>query len=297
MSKETSPDHVPPSTGHPLAVVLYPTSFAGVIILTVTQLLLYVILLGFTPPRSLLRPAALPLLTFLLWNLYQTCYLGVPLDILNAMIGGFASGWWVQYIVSALILQEHYPTAPSSAPQNAVPERSPAKKGTFWNRTWYGLKKINSQRNLGTEKEAKKIPHFSTSDPSYVPSRRAFLVQKGAAIITCYLLLDLLTLNPPDVSSNATTFSAEKVRLLSRITELSGEEVKTRAMASIGQWVASYIFLTMAHSVLAFATVLLRFYEPRDWRPLFGSITELYSVRRFWGYVFVSFFLPFNPLL
>jgi hypothetical protein len=73
------------------------------------------------------------------------------------------------------------------------------------------------------------------------------------------------------------------VPIFSRLNEISHSELKTRAMASVGHWVAGYTFLTLLHSIIAFATVLLGIYEPKSWPPLFGSVREIYSIRQTWG--------------
>ncbi|KAK8044993.1 hypothetical protein PG993_005017 [Apiospora rasikravindrae] len=58
--------------------------------------------------------------------------------------------------------------------------------------------------------------------------------------------------------------------------------------------------LTGVHDLAALLCVsLLRWDQPRDWPPLFGDITEAYSLRRFWGVYWhrlhVASFTSFMP--
>jgi hypothetical protein len=41
--------------------------------------------------------------------------------------------------------------------------------------------------------------------------------------------------------------------------------------------------LDVSYSVAALITTALGIYSPRDWPPLFGSISDSWTVRRFWG--------------
>ena len=167
---------------------VYPQSFSEVVLLLLLQLFLYVAVLGFTGPRSLLRPTTVPVAGVLLWILGLTTYENVPRDVLNTMIGGIASGWWVQFIVSGTLKKENFadggPLKQKSGKQTAL------KKRGFLARIMFGLNKINSQRNVGTPEEAKNIPPYSRKDRGYVPSRPVFLGHTAFTIIGAFLFLE-----------------------------------------------------------------------------------------------------------
>lgn len=140
-----------------------------------------------------------------------------------------------------------------------------------------------STRNFGTNHQVKDIPGFSKKDPSYVPSRGKFLVQRALLALFAFLVMDVLTARPPDVSQNPITFGQDRVLVFRRLGEITAEEFKTRVIITAGQYVGIYIMLTIIHSAISFFTVLSGLYQPREWPPLFGSITEMWSLRQFWG--------------
>ncbi|KAL5003740.1 membrane bound O-acyl transferase family-domain-containing protein [Aspergillus recurvatus] len=66
--------------------------------------------------------------------------------------------------------------------------------------------------------------------------------------------------------------------------QLSPHHLQVRAVMSV-QWIwRAYFFLEFYHSLLAIVfVVILRFDDPGEWPPLFGTPLEAYSVRGFWG--------------
>ncbi|KAL4876705.1 membrane bound O-acyl transferase family-domain-containing protein [Aspergillus karnatakaensis] len=66
--------------------------------------------------------------------------------------------------------------------------------------------------------------------------------------------------------------------------QLSSHQVQVRAIMSV-QWIwRAYFFLEFYHSLLAIVFVaILRFDCPDEWPGLFGSPSNAYSVRKFWG--------------
>ncbi|OTA97675.1 hypothetical protein M434DRAFT_42733, partial [Hypoxylon sp. CO27-5] len=81
---------------------------------------------------------------------------------------------------------------------------------------------------------------------------------------------------------------------------ITRRDLTIRAVISV-YWIwDSYTCLTLAHDFLAILFVLvLRWDLPTDWPPLFGSLGNSYSLRRFWGVFWqrlhVYPFLAFTP--
>jgi hypothetical protein len=44
-----------------------------------------------------------------------------------------------------------------------------------------------------------------------------------------------------------------------------------------------YASLNLAHILASLMSVTLGLYQPCEWPPLFGSLTDAYTVRRLWG--------------
>ncbi|KAG9237506.1 membrane bound O-acyl transferase family-domain-containing protein [Amylocarpus encephaloides] len=257
--------------GEILSDLPYPKTILGSVGLVGLQLATCVSGLGFTPSDSLIRPAIFPIIGASLYTLGQTCTEVMPRLLLSNLIGGVACGWLTQYIVSGLILKENIESTPVKG----------EKKPGFMQRFMFGLNKVNSQRNVGSAYEI--VPPFSSKDPAYVPSRRAFLMWVGAKALGAYILLDVMTSGEADVSKTPILFAADKVFLFSRLGDVTLEELKLRASVSIGHWIGSYLVLQLFHSSLAFGTVALGFYEPKSWPPLFNSFSTVWSLRQYWG--------------
>lgn len=273
----------------------YPTSPSGLAVVGLVQLGISTSVLGFTSSHSILRPALLPAITATVYILAARSYDLAPTFFVSNCIGGIVCGWWHQYVVSALIQHANVEDGgPSQTPRGAKElngssitkqpgQRKRVGKPGFFKRVLFGLNTINSQRNIGTPQEARHVPHFSNANPNYTPSRANFLGKTGLKIVVSYFIMDFLTSSTPDLSQNSRLFAPAFVPLLSRLGEVSMDEMKRRVMSSIGQWVGIYTVLQLVHSCLAFVTVSLGVYEPSGWRPLFGSVKDVYSIRNFWG--------------
>ncbi|KAH9907720.1 hypothetical protein F4778DRAFT_797809 [Xylariomycetidae sp. FL2044] len=81
---------------------------------------------------------------------------------------------------------------------------------------------------------------------------------------------------------------------------LNKKDICLRIIFSV-HWIwITYVSLTISHDMFAILfVVLLRWDLPREWPELFGSISEAYSVRRFWGVFWhklhVAPFASFTP--
>lgn len=161
-------------------------------------------------------------------------------------------------------------------------------KNSIWARAKLGFLITTSFRFTGTPYEVKNVPHFSSRDPSYIPSRREFLRQKAITALTCYLILNLFSLFSSDPATNAAAaaaanYSPAMIPIFARLSQVSSQELIKRLITTLGAGFGAYCFQLGVHSFVAFLDVGLGMSEVRYWRPLFGSLKEAYTVRRFWG--------------
>jgi hypothetical protein len=73
------------------------------------------------------------------------------------------------------------------------------------------------------------------------------------------------------------------VPLLSRVFEVSTNEIATRMQISIAYWAAQYCMLQVLYSLFAVIGVCSKPEDLKFWRPAFGPISTSYTVRGFWG--------------
>ncbi|KAH8912352.1 hypothetical protein BR93DRAFT_922317 [Coniochaeta sp. PMI_546] len=151
-----------------------------------------------------------------------------------------------------------------------------------WTRYLFGLATSTNWRLLNTPWEVNGCPQFSAADKPYVPSRPSFLIKATAVFLACYYFMDFLIVagrqNPPNISA----FTPDKVPVFTRLGEITAEEVITRLAASIMHFVGTYCVVQSFYYATAVPCVALGS-QVRDWRPAFGSLSELYTVRKFWG--------------
>jgi hypothetical protein len=144
----------------------------------------------------------------------------------------------------------------------------------------FGSQVSSSTRCVGSSKEAANIPHFSTQDPHYVPTRTTFLLRHFCLVISCYHLNTFAI--DTQLRVNQTLLSKSWITL-SQSRSISLEEVYTRVIITITYWTAQYCFLQLFYSVFAIIGAIFKPSELKLWRPFFGSIKTSYTIRNFWG--------------
>lgn len=251
------------------------------------------VMVGFTPPASSMRYAALPPILAFNW-LLQPTYLERLQN--KPQAGYIAIGVMLntlQYIELALRSQWSFEThslgttipleQDGHKPNNLRRTKNRNNNGTFWERLRFGYFAMFSSRLCGTPYEVKNIPPFDPKDSTYVPSRTRFLLRKLGIAMLGYLIIDFLIGSDRDRSMNPIIFSAANVPLLTRIKNVSGMELAVRSASVLTFWVANYCFLQLFIAVSAIARVACGLDDVKFWRPMFGSLREAYSIRRFWG--------------
>ncbi|KAF8861724.1 hypothetical protein BDZ45DRAFT_687269 [Acephala macrosclerotiorum] len=258
------------------------------------QLTSSIFTLGFTTPSSVLRPAILPI--------QFTCAYIICLNMKNfiprlgwaATICCISTMFAFSYLEMAILSKwsfENQGPAPTISKSKTGAENGNGKKGELkmerredavWERVKFGFGSLMSFRDLNTPHETKNCPHFSSSDPSYVPSRSRFLLATLPKFMLCYLLLDIIESQPPPPDAQA-LFSSSKIPVFRGLAEIRGEEVALRVGASLGFWLMLYCMLSAMSFFLGLVCVGLGVSEVKEWRPLMGPISAAYTVRRFWG--------------
>ena len=164
-------------------------------------------------------------------------------------------------------------------------DRKDMKRNTsfspFLARLKYGIAAASTFRYQMEKKSARSV----TSDGGKSTAKRsAFLYHTALKVLACYLILDLMGLGA-DGDSNAKNFAPTKVPLLSRLHEISLVELSMRILVTLGAGVGIYCAQEGLQSSIAFLAVATGLSDAEDWQPRFGSVTEAYSIQRFWGYV------------
>ena len=263
---------------HPLTLFLYEITIGATAI-------------AFCPPSSAVRYVALLMITACVLLAIPTCLEKMHRVSYAGLLAGSIIGAWLQYVEKALLSQwcftsptaERGSTAPKHNGGDVHGKRLSERGVTTRERLVFGHHAMFSYRNVGAPDEVKNVPPFSTKDLAYEPSRGQFLLKKAVILVVCYATIDLITFCGGRPEENHLQFSADKVPLLRRFGDVSLEELVLRLATTVSLFVVLYCFIQCYTSIVAIVGVATGMDEVKHWRPTFGSLSEAYTIRRFWG--------------
>ncbi|PGH28362.1 hypothetical protein GX50_08900 [[Emmonsia] crescens] len=152
----------------------------------------------------------------------------------------------------------------------------------FYDKVRWSLDRVINKRRINRVDQTRHVPYFDSSRPHHTPSRRSFLLFRTVRCILLYLALDLITSQP--LEDAQVKFAPGKERIFARIM------AKDISPAEIGETFG----MIMAHSICGYTTLLAGYDffslvavglckgQVSDWRPLFGDIRQVYTIRTFW---------------
>ncbi|KAB5530400.1 membrane bound O-acyl transferase family-domain-containing protein [Coniochaeta sp. 2T2.1] len=263
------------------------------------QTLLSVIMMGFTKPRSMLRLAFFPLIVLIAIAHYRTTTFH--------SWGAVASGLFQAYVSCYPVYYSHYVLfrrfafdagGPSSShsftsnnkhndksrSNNTSNADTEVRRGSAWSRLLFGLKVHSYCRYPTTPYEVPNCPHWSDTDESYAPSRSVYLLRTIALVVSSLLFMDF-QMAFKGLDPNAPVPRGFEVSFFSRLGDLTMTMVAERLLITPIIWISMATGVQIIYSVCGLLFVCLGFSEPRQCPPLYGQLSDLYSVRNFWGTV------------
>lgn len=265
--------------------------------LDLLQITTVAFVVAYTSATSIVRPAIFPVILVIPWYSIPTCSYRVYHSMWAGIIGSHSSTYLLQYIEIALLSKWSFESCgPGINPQDLRLARAESRnhlletknpkdkgQGTVWDRMRFGFSACFDSRMNGRPLEVKGVPPFSSSNPTYIPTRGEFLRRTIVKVSFSYLVLDILTASA-NPATNATVYSLRLVPFFSRLQEVSIEEVITRILTSTGLWASIYCMMQIMHGTVAILAVASGLSEVRTWRPLYGPLSEAYTIRQFWRY-------------
>ena len=264
------------------------------VVLFLGQILLTAFAIGFTRSSSTLRFFILPLQALALWIIYERCLKVIPDMSIVSFVAGNASIYFLRYIDVALLSRWTFkadgPTTSLCPRTTKLKTRdgdevhrsnSPPTSESHITRLVFGFNTTISTRHVGTPYEVKNTPQFS-SDTGVIPPRGEFIRDSLVKIIICYFVVDAITLKGPPENASV-LIGPDKIPVFFRLAEVTGRDIILRIFSTLLFWLTMFCWLRLTYGVAAFVTVLLGWYDARDWRPPFGSVSEAWSVRQLWG--------------
>lgn len=276
-STTMAPSSVLPTFSHPITLLL---------IYTCTPTLTLI----FTSPSSLIRPSILILLLTGISSLTVPTYLDrvgrVPWA---AFLAGNTILALFQYIELSLLRKWTFENEGRSLFIDRRQQRAKVvepRTASLRERLYFGYFVALSSRHVATPYEAKGVPSFSSSDPTYVPSKARFLCKRAAIGLLSYLALDLAALGTRSQhKQNAVFRPVEHVAILARVGDVSWGELGLRVQDAMGYYVFCYCLIQCYTSIFACVVVGMNVDRVEYWRPNFDSLGTSYNLRQFWGFV------------
>ena len=138
------------------------------------------------------------------------------------------------------------------------------------------------------------IPPFDRKDPSRAPTRGPFFLSRlwDVAWTGAYIyLLHVYTLN-----IDLEDFITIPDGFLHRLDDVTAREIVVRLYVTFGGTIEVYCALRGLYSVASIVGVLLFGDTPARWPPLFGRLSDAYTLRRYYSYVFQALLLADQTL-
>ncbi|OJD23032.1 hypothetical protein ACJ73_05611 [Blastomyces percursus] len=155
-------------------------------------------------------------------------------------------------------------------------------RNDFYDKVRWSLDIAVNKRRINHADQTRNVPYFDSSRPHHIPSRRSFLLFRAARFILLYLVFDLITSQP--LEDAQVKLGPGKDRIFSRLmaNDISPAEIGETVGILVGHCICGYISLLIGYDFFSLVAVGLRGAEVSDWRPLFGDIRQVYSIRTFW---------------
>lgn len=134
-------------------------------------------------------------------------------------------------------------------------------------------KMLWNPRGIGTSWQVLKTLQPGVQDgTTKIHSRRAFLRRRLLTIICRYIAL-------------AVFYEVSESDMLTQPGPLTGREIVGRTHIVIHFIVHNWLWIATVHECLSIVFIyVLRLDEPHEWPPMYGSLLEAYTVRRFWAH-------------
>lgn len=244
---------------------------------------------AFTKPTSSLRYAAIVVMVAAAYYFHLTVHDRMANKMTKTLPAGITMGCTLSAIEKLLIGKWSYEIGGPEADRkknningsvNSKKMDHPSPKEPARSKFWFACDMLFSPRSVGKPWQVKNVPRFSSNDPSYVPSRGAFLLRISALAVLCFLVHDISAAQPPP---DPRLIAANQEYFFSRLSDVTSEKLVFRIASTIGLWVNVAAYLSLFTYVCALLSVASGLGKPADWHPNFDSPTNAYSVRQFWG--------------
>ncbi|KAE8161942.1 membrane bound O-acyl transferase family-domain-containing protein [Aspergillus tamarii] len=231
--------------------------------------------IGFTPAQSTLRPGALVIVGLCTGHCLSTALTYFVRTPWAGLAAGYSVMLLFHFIDIALLTKWQSPYFESFP----VDSSRAVSRGTSWvDRLRFGIWATCNARCIGTSEQVRNI------SASRDQGRDVFLRRTAGLVLLSYLSLDILgSVADPELGSRFLV--ASKVPFLRRLPEITVEEVVIRIFSTIAAGIGLLCIQGGFYHLFAFASVLSKSSDARDWPPFYGSLWDAYNLRQLWSRV------------
>ncbi|KAK2865366.1 hypothetical protein FQN49_003642 [Arthroderma sp. PD_2] len=248
-----------------------------------TAHVLLLLVLVYVPPTSYLRAWLVPVLLVPTVIVAQTAVHATSVMPLNFIFGvGYGARLALEIFDLLCISKEAYPGYRKWASHKEKKTDEAALVTVPWHARCYSA--INWLWDITSiDRRLDGYSAISRQQAALV-SKRRFLTFRTIRFILGYLLLDFITAQ--SLEDAHVKFGPGKEKILSRIIEgsYSGQDLGETLGAIVGFALAGYLNLTVLFDFISVLAVGLGISDVEGWPPIFGPLSEMYSIRRFWRY-------------
>lgn len=203
-----------------------------------------------------------------------------------ALVTSLSANYALRYISLALISKWSFENR--GPPSSILINGSRGDHGTstesgpasLRNRLQFGLRTTMYPRKIGTPYEVKNVPHFSSRDPKYAPSRSHYIIRSAISLLATWMIIYLHSIYRP--SDTDVLYDPGMVPLLTRYDQVTLDEILSRVKSTFLYWFIFYHKLNSFFGQLNLILGASGLSEVKFCRPVFGPALEAYSVRQFW---------------
>ena len=263
---------------------------------TAAQIILFAVVFGSSvlwlrASDGRMRLAAVVLLASLTYSYQQNLVAWFTNLGLRSMLVDAA--WVVFWHATELLLVSRASRVDLASKARGSNSSGSSDSGNSWTRVAQFFSAVSllwKWRRIGTKWQIKNIPPHS----SKAPTRSQSALQSLVGFVSSYLVMDLLTARPaPDVQM----MTPGKEALFTRLSEVTAEEMTFRVIETPMFLLGTMFGVIMFYNLFCLLAVLSGISSPDECLPMFGSIRDACSLRKYWGYVrYMQFVdLPIMP--
>ncbi|KAF4283889.1 hypothetical protein KXV70_004312 [Aspergillus fumigatus] len=251
-----------------------------------TQWLLVQLLTGltiaFSQPYSKVRPAVTVLVIALAYS-FQT-QVHQTLAETRAR-GPLAAMCWVNVLNAIDLLMSSRVSFDEQIAWMTKCGQSKTADSSYWRRLVWSIEMAFNYRRINTPWQIRAVPAFDRHDPGFVPDKVKFLRQCALRVCGSLFVVHFCTLDLRDahLAGILSEISDSKKVLLPTWGEWTARRAILQMLFTISFGLLTRAAILGTYSLLAMFFVAVGAYEPVDWPPVFGNVSDMYSLTRVWG--------------